>query len=106
MIRTTIAKEKNKKAVEIVFIVVALIEKCGNNVPHIKARTIIERNPLLSESIENCTITQNINLMLSRSFTKAWELLSTQTELKKILQKYSAPGRKCAGFQKKVDSNK
>jgi len=101
MIRTTIAKEKNKKAVEIVFIVVALIEKCGNNVPHIKARTIIERNPLLSDSIENCSETKNINLMLSRSFTKAWELLSTQTELKKYYKNIQLPDVNAPDFKKK-----
>lgn len=82
MIKSSIAKEKNKKAVEIVFIIVSLIEQCGNNEPHIKASTIIERNQPLKQAINKCKTQGNINNLLTRAFSKAWELLNTHTTLK------------------------
>lgn len=75
-----IAKERNKKAVETVFIVVTLIEQAGNNTPHIRAKTIIERNRLLSRSLEGQS-NGNKNTLLKRAFKKAWELLRTRTSL-------------------------
>ena len=51
LIKSSITKEKNKKAAEIVFIIVTLIEQAGSNTPHIKASTIVERNAQLKESL-------------------------------------------------------
>lgn len=82
LIKSTIASEKNKRAAEIVAIVVPVIEQAGNNVPHIKASTIIERHPELKQAIESCKTTANKNVLLMRAFSKAWELLETQTYLK------------------------
>lgn len=42
MIKSSIGKERNKKAVEIVFVIVSLIEQSGNHCPHIKAKTIMK----------------------------------------------------------------
>ena len=84
LIKSSIAKERNKKAVEIVTIVVTTIEQAGPaGVPHIKARTIVERNTLLSETLSKCVRDSNRNTILKRAFTKAWELLETQTDLRK-----------------------
>lgn len=47
--------ERNKVAVENVFIIVQLIEQAGDNIPRIKASTLIERNPQLQERLENST---------------------------------------------------
>ena len=99
MIKSSIAKEKNKKAVEIVFIVVALIEQCGNNEPHIKASTIIERNQLLQQAIEQCKTPGNINNILTRAFSKAWELLSTQTTLSEHYKDIQLPNTKSKDFK-------
>ena len=78
----TLAKERNKKAVEIVCIVVPVIENAGSHgTPHISARTIIERNQMLKQSLENTSDTSNQNKILKRAFSKAWELLVTQTDL-------------------------
>ena len=78
----TLAKERNKKAVEIVCIVVPVIENAGSHgTPHISARTIIERNQMLKQSLENTSDTSNQNKILKRAFGKAWELLVTQTDL-------------------------
>lgn len=78
LIKSTITKERNKRAVEVVFIVCTLIEQAGNNIPHIKASTIISRCPDLKQALE---YTQNPNQLLKRVFTKAWQLLKTQTIL-------------------------
>lgn len=70
MIHMDIAKEKNKKAIEIVFIVVAVIEKAGKHNPNIKAETIIERSCLLKHSLHGQTSGNKTNI-LKRAFTKA-----------------------------------
>lgn len=80
LIDMSIAKERNKKAVEIVFIVIALIEQAGTNIPHIRAKTIIERNPLLHKSLDGQT-SRNKGIFLKRAFSKAWQLLRTKTIL-------------------------
>ena len=80
LIEMSIAKERNKKAVEIVFIIVTLIEQSGNNIPHIRAKTIIERNPLLHKSLEGQAASSK-NGLLKRAFSKAWLLLRTKTFL-------------------------
>lgn len=49
LVNADIAKERNKVAVENVFIIVALIEQAGNNIPRIKASTIVERNVQLPD---------------------------------------------------------
>ena len=80
LIDMRIVKERNKKAVEIVFIIVTLIEQTGNNIPHIRAKTIIERNTLLHNSLNNQT-SGNKSILLKRAFSKAWQLLRTKTFL-------------------------
>ena len=80
LIKPTIIRERNKKAVEIVHIVITTIEQAGNNVPHLSAKTIVERNTLLKQSLNNSS-TQDKNKLLKRAFSKAWELLRTQTKL-------------------------
>ena len=78
LVNTDIAKERNKVAVENVFIIVALIEQAGNNIPRIKASTIVERNVQLQERLSNHA---KPNLLLSRTFKKTWELLRAKTTL-------------------------
>lgn len=85
-----IVKERNKKAAEIVFIIVALIEQAGNNTPHIRARTIIERSRLLSRSLEGQS-GGNKNTLLKRAFKKAWELLRTKTSLCSVYKNICLP---------------
>lgn len=99
MIRASIVKERNKRAVEVVFIVVTLIEQCGNNEPHIRAQTIIDRNPALKKSISGCDF-KRINTLLQRTFKKAWELLNTQTTLREHYQNIALPDLSAADFKK------
>ena len=83
LIKSEIIKERNRKAVEIVHIVVTLIEQAGNGEPHICAKTIVERNVLLRESITTAHGPDK-NRMLKRAFSKAWELLRTHTKLQAV----------------------
>ena len=78
LVNADIAKERNKVAVENVFIIVALIEQAGNNIPRIKASTIVERNVQLQKRLQD-----NVkpNRLLSTTFKKTWELLRTKTTL-------------------------
>lgn len=93
LVHGAISKERNKKAVEIVFLVVATIERAGGPrrdpdgklapaTPHLKAKTIIGRIPLIEESLKGASASAQ-NIILKRSFSKAWELLRTRTDLEK-----------------------
>lgn len=90
LVDMTITKEKNKKAIEIVLIVVALIEQAGTNTPHICVQTIIQRNRLLSESLKGQS-SGNKNTILKRAFKKAWELLSNKTYLTTVYKNIQLP---------------
>ena len=93
LIDMSIVKEKNRRAVEIVIIVVTLIEQAGNNIPHIRAKTIIERNTLLHMALDSQT-TGNKNILLKRAFSKAWELLIYKTALTKAYANIQLPNPK------------
>lgn len=90
LVDMSIVKEKNKKAVGIVFIVVTLIEQAGKHTPHIQARTIVERNPLLHKSLEKST-TGNKDVLLKRAFQKAWKLLRDKTYLTEVYENIQLP---------------
>lgn len=81
LVKSSIAKERNKRAAEIVCIVTTLIEQAGDNIPHIKARTIIDRCPDLKNALENAATSSDKGKILRRAFTKAWELLPKYTLL-------------------------
>lgn len=102
LIHSDIAKERNKKAVEIVTTIVVTIERAGGPrrdeegnlmpaTPNLKARTIIERNPLLLESIETAKSTADKNKLIKRAFSKAWEMLRTKTDLQEKYKDIKLP---------------
>lgn len=90
LIDISIAKERNRKAVEIVFTVVVLIEQSGNKTPHIRASTVIDRNPLLHKSLDGQT-SGNKNNLLKRAFSKAWQLLREKTFLTQTYKNIRLP---------------
>lgn len=81
LIKSSIAKEKNKRAVEIVHVVVTLIEQAGSRTPNIKAQTIIDRCPELKAALDAAVTSSDKDKILKRAFSKAWELLPKQTTL-------------------------
>lgn len=97
-----LGKEKNQKAVEIVCIVITIIEQAGERgIPHISAKTIIERNQLLKQSIDNATRLSNKNTYLERAFTKAWQLLRTHTDILERYKNIKLPDPKDKDFKAK-----
>lgn len=91
LINSNISTERNKAAVENVFIIVQLIEQAGENLPRIKASTLIERNPQLQERLENST---NKRQLLKRTFSKTWELLRSKTRLAEFYEGIELPDPK------------
>ena len=78
LVKTSIVKERNKTAVENVMIIVQLIEQCGDQTPHISAKTLIERNPLLEQRMAQA---KNRTTLLKRTFETTWRILREQTYL-------------------------
>ena len=87
-IKTSILKERNKAAIENVVTVVQLIEQCGDQTPHISARTMIERNPQLATRLEKV---KNPTSLLKRTFEATWKLLREQTYLSEWYQDIQLP---------------
>lgn len=91
LIKASIAKEKNKRAIEIVCVVVTLIEQAGDNTPHIKAQTIIDRCPDLRNALDAAKTSSDKGKIIRRAFTKAWELLPKQTKLAEVYKNIQFP---------------
>lgn len=97
-----LGKERNQKAVEIVCIVMTTIEQAGSRgTAHISARTIVERDPLLKQSIDNTSSASNKNKYLERAFSRAWELLRTHTDILKKYKNIQLPDPKAKDFKAK-----
>jgi hypothetical protein len=91
LVKSEIAKERNKAAVENVFIITTLIEQAGDNLPRIRASTIVERNPQLQQRLEEHA---KPALLLKRTFEKTWELLRDKTRLTEIYNDIQLPDPK------------
>ena len=91
LIKSSIAKERNQKAIEIVCVITALIEQAGNNTPHISAQTIIDRCPKLKSALDECEKPKDRNIILKRAFSKAWALLREQTHLTEVYKDIQLP---------------
>ena len=95
LVHSSITKQRNKAAVENVNIIVTLIEQAGDNIPRIKASTIIERNPQLQQRLETV---KNKTDLLKTTFTKTWELLRTETDLLTTYKDIELPDPKDPAF--------
>lgn len=96
LVHGSITKQKNKAAVENVNIIVTLIEQAGDNVPRIKASTIIERNPQLQNRLE--ADSSHKAQLLKRVFSKTWELLRAETDLQRVYKDIQLPDPKDPAF--------
>lgn len=88
IVKPSITREKNQAAVENVVIIVTMIEQAGSNTPHIRASTIIERNPQFQERINE---SKNPNQLLQRVFKRTWKLLREQTNLLSVYEDIQLP---------------
>lgn len=80
VVKASIAGERNKKAAEVVCALAPLIEQAGGKLPDITYDELIDRCPSLKAAINTAAVA-DVNKLLDRTFTKAWELLRTQTIL-------------------------
>ena len=79
-----LATARNKKAVEIVTVIVALVENTGRKgTPHISVPTIIDRCPSLREAICKYKNDHDKTQLLRRTFSTAWMYLREYTDLEK-----------------------
>lgn len=92
LVKSSIVKERNKKAVEIVFALAVLIDRAGGGTPNIKPETLIGRCPELKASLDAAATTRQKNIVLKRAFSKAWELMETQTIIKDEYDGIEFPG--------------
>jgi len=92
LIDSSIAKERNKAAVENVVLLVQGIEQAGGKGYHIAASTLVERNVQLAERLE--ADPQHRAQLLKRVFTKTWELLRTKTRLAEVYKNIELPDPK------------
>lgn len=92
LIGSSIAIARNKRAAEIVVVVVTTIEQAGGPriskdgtvkpaTPHLRARTIIERVPFLGQCLVHAGTTSDRNKVLRRAFVGAWSLIRSETSL-------------------------
>lgn len=91
LVHSDIQKERNKAAVQSVFIIVQGIETKGGGegtVYRLKAETLISRNPLLEQQIAGSS---NRRLIIQRHFKKTWELLRDKTDLKEAYKNIVLP---------------
>lgn len=73
---TTLASERNKRAVEIVCVVDRLIEQAGpNGTPHITVKNLIHECPEMEYALERCNNAANRNRILRNAFSGAWKIL-------------------------------
>ena len=80
LLHPSIIFERNLAAVEFVCIIIQVIEQAGDNTPHIKASTLIHRNPQFEVRL-NETEGKYKSQLLKRVFKRTWELLREQTDL-------------------------
>ena len=77
-----LATVRNKKAVEIVTVIVGLIETTGKKgTPHISVSKIIDRCPSLKEALGRYKNNHDKTQLLRRSFSEAWKILRAYTDL-------------------------
>lgn len=94
LVKTSIAKERNKRAAEVVRIVCVLIEEAGDHgIAHISAQTILDRHAELAMALEKTADASHQNRMLKNTFTTAWRMLHTQTRLEEVYEDIKFPGQ-------------
>lgn len=88
LIKPSLQAQRNDAAADNVQIIVTLIEQAGDNVPRIKASTIVERNPQFAERLKT---SKNKAQLLQRVFKKTWQLLRDHTTLAETYKDIELP---------------
>ncbi len=92
LIKPSIVKARNKRATEVVDVIVKLIEQTGpKGTPHISAENIISRCPYLEVSLRCCELDRDRNMLLKKTFKAAWQYLDEYTLLKEVYKDIEFP---------------
>ena len=91
MIKASIAKERNKRAAEIVCAVVPRIEQAGKYGLSISAARILDLCPGLRCAFDSAGTSSEKTKILRKAFLPAWKMLDTQTRLKEFYKDIEFP---------------
>ena len=91
LVKSTIAKEKNKRAVEIVFALAVLVDQAGNGTPNIRVQTLVDRCPNLKAALDAAPNAKRKNAILQRAFSRAWQLMEEQTIIRGAYEEVELP---------------
>lgn len=92
----SLKRERNKRAVRIVEIIIVLIEEAGRNAAQISAGKILEYMPDFAQELESTKLDSNKNLKLKRAFKRAFEILNEEPD--------KVTGRTRAGLKEKYNN--
>lgn len=90
VVKSSIINERNKRAAQIVCVLATLIERTGGGLPNITYDELIDRCPSMWNAMDAATASDK-NKILNRVFSKAWELLRTQTHLEEKYEGIQLP---------------
>lgn len=94
LIKPSIIKEKNKRAIEVVDVIIKLIEQAGSNqTPHISVQTILDRCPALRVSFHAFKSNGKKKQLLQRTFLAAWDYLKKDTLLEETYKDIKYPAK-------------
>ena len=91
LVKSAIAKEQNKRAVEIVFVLAVLISRSGSGTPNIRIQKLVDRCPNLKAALDAAPDAKRKNTVLKRAFSKAWQLLDEQTIIRDAYKEVELP---------------
>lgn len=92
LVKSSIVKSKNRRAVEIVCALAVLVAQAGSNgKPNIRTKKLIERCPDLKNALEAAPNAKRRNTILERAFAGAYDLLETQTTIKEKYKEVEFP---------------
>lgn len=91
LVKSSIAKERNKRAIEIVFALAVLIDRAGRGTPHIKVCELIDRCPCLMIALDDAKDTRSKNIVLKRTFAAAWQYMEKHTIIRETYEDIKMP---------------
>lgn len=92
LIKGSLATARNRRAADVVTIIIPLIEQAGRkNIPGITAKTIIERCPRFQAALDAYDSTRSRNRLLNRTFSTAWQYLRAHTLINERYKDFEYP---------------
>lgn len=93
-VKASIIKDSSEWAKDVVEVISVLLDRAGNNLTHIRFSKIIGRCYGFNEYLEAQRDNYKRNKILNRTFSRAWKLLATDTDLKESFKDLELPDPK------------